>query len=171
MNMHPIHHAGWLPEDMESLTRTASFKECGLLALSIVRRHGGPLHTVSGPITTGGVGSIKGNMAVLRGVIEHLASSERLTMFSQIPFEEKLRQLWDEWNIANPDGGYCMALLEDFYEPVFSSGYIKTLHFIHGHESSQGARWEHEGCSRWGIERRYLPAELSQEMLRRYVPV
>ncbi|HEU0081183.1 MAG TPA: hypothetical protein VFQ72_04175 [Candidatus Paceibacterota bacterium] len=163
--MHPIHFRHWTAADMAVLAQLAgsphtTFEDLGALALAIVRRHGGPLHMVSGPITTGGFGSIPDNLRVFCGVIEHLAD-EGFDMFSQRPFEIALRRLFDEWTLRNPPDEYCHALLEGFYRPIYESGCIGAMHFMHGYETSKGALWEFEGCPGWRIERRVLSQEVS----------
>lgn len=160
-----LHFRNWSDADKEALATVRSFKEMAVIALGIMMRNGGEFHMVSGPISTGGVGSIEGNRRVFMRVIEHLISEEGLPVWSQMPFQDKMVDLYKIWHAENPNESYCMPILLDFYEPVFSSGFVKVLHFIHGYESSFGARWEHQGCERWGIERRYLPAELSRMLV------
>jgi hypothetical protein len=58
-----------------------------------------------------------------------------------------------------------MPILETFYHTMFSSGRIRKVYFIHGWESSFGARWEHDLCEKLKIEKIYLSPELSQKAL------
>src|SRR3989344_9432065 len=83
------------------------------------------------------------------------SNSFRLNLFRQLPFQGVMIRLGTSWK----GQGYCMPLLTEFYQPVFESGYIKTVHFIPGWEKSFGAKWEHEQCGRLGIERIYLPED------------
>ena len=163
--MNPLHFKGWTDQDHIQLESAQSFAELADIALRIISRLPLPLNMVSGPISTGGVGTVSGNRLVFNGVIEILTLEKGLNLFSQMPFEDKMAELYKIWRISNPDMNYCMPILEDFYEKVFSSGKIRSLYFIHGYESSFGARWEHEGCDRWGISRIYLPQELSQNII------
>jgi hypothetical protein len=147
------------------LGKARTFKELANLAISIITRMPNGIEMVSGPISTGGVGSIEGNRKVFEGVVETLIVEHELNVFSQMPFEDKMVELYTQWHKANPEAEYCTPILDDFYERIFLSGRITTLHFIHGWKSSKGARWEHDNCDRWGIQRKYLPESLSKRIL------
>jgi hypothetical protein len=151
-----IHYKYWTDSDHQSLKQTTSFTELGLLAISIVRRFTGKVNMVSGPISTGGVGTIQGNKDVFMAVIEILAQDQK-NIFSQMPFEDKIVELYKKWRLNNPQQSYCMPILEEFYEPLFSTGKVECLNFIYDWESSFGAKWEHTNCDRWLIKRNYLP--------------
>lgn len=165
MNTNPIHHKHWTEADLRALEASKSFSDLAAIALSVMSRMSGDLEMVSGPISTGGVGSRDGNLLVFSRVIEKLLAEGR-PIFSQMPFEDKMGELYEMWRSENLSAGYCMPILVDFYEAVFSSGRVKKLHFIHGYESSFGAMWEHDSCERWGIERVYLSEEASMSLLR-----
>lgn len=151
-----VHYKEWTKEEKKRLAQATTFKELADIALGIMKRRGGNLEMVSGPISTGGVGTVDGNMKVFEQTIESLDKTGGVNVFSQMPFEPKMHELHNVWSKKNPGQEYCMPILEDFYEPVFSSGLVKTLNFIKGWESSKGARWEHEGCNRWNIRKVYL---------------
>ncbi len=159
------HYRHWNPRDHDALKDAKSFVDLAAIALDILRRTPGKAEMVSGPISTGGVGTIQGNRKVFEGVIEILIGESHRNIFSQMPFEDKMVELYLEWHRQNPAEEYCTPILNDFYEKVFLSGKVSALHFIHGWESSFGARWEHGNCDRWGIEKRYLPQELSVRAL------
>jgi len=142
-----------------------TFKDLLHIAFAIIERMPPGIHMVSGPISTGGVGTIEGNRRVFEGVIDMLILEKRFNVFSQMPFEDKIVELYLQWHADNPKEKYCTPILTDLYEPIFTSGRVKVLHFIPGWESSTGARWEHESCGRWAIERRYLPTELPQQIM------
>jgi hypothetical protein len=40
--------------------------------------------------------------------------------------------------------GYCLAILDDFYLPIFQSGRISTAYFLPLWPTSFGARWERQ---------------------------
>lgn len=160
-----VHFRSWHENDAIDIAQSSDFKQLAVVAQRIIARTSEPLHMVSGPISTGGVGSIPGNMSVLRGVIEILHREEGLAVFSQVPFEGRMVGLYEIWHKENLDKPYCMPILEDFYWPIFDSGRIAQLHFIHGWESSFGARWEHEACTQLRIGRRYLPKEMTAQAL------
>ena len=151
-----IHFKHWILTDYQLLERARSFHDLFQLAANIMTRFEGDLHMVSGPISTGGVGTIDGNRRVFEKAIEMLATEQKLNVFSQMPFEDKMVELYKQWHSENPREDYCSPILTDFYEPLFSLGRVKVLHFIRGWQSSVGARWEHDNCVQWEIERRYL---------------
>jgi hypothetical protein len=160
-----VHLRYWNESDHLELKGVSNFKQLGAFGLAIIGRTPGAMHMASGPISTGGVGSVEGNMHVLGYAIDHLAEKLGLPVFSQMPFEPKMAELAAIWAAESGKTLYCMPILEDFYEGVFSSGKVVKVHFVHGWESSFGAGWEHEGCLRWKIERAYLPEALSLEAL------
>lgn len=106
----------------------------------------------SGPISTGGEGSLPANMRVFK---ETIAGLERLRvpLFNQLPFESHM------WRIAQRLGDRfdAKALMDGFYLPLFESRRIGTLYFIHGWESSSGASQEHVWTLEREIPRYYLP--------------
>ena len=158
--MNEIQWKLWNMEDKKALDDATDFKQLVNIALAIISRMTGDAHMVSGPISTGGVGTVEGNGKVFANIIEILIKDQGINIFSQMPFEEKMVKLYKEWFKNNPNEKYCRPILDDFYEPLFSSGKVKVLHFIHNWESSTSARWENENCERWGIEKKYLSKEL-----------
>lgn len=163
--MNAINFRGWRDIDKQMLEHARCFRDLAQLARSVLGRIPGDVGMVSGPISTGGVGTIDGNRRVFEAVIEILTTEGHLNIFSQMPFEDKMVELYRKWHKDHPCDKYCMPILHDFYEPIFSSGRVKILHFIDGWKSSFGARWEHDNCPRWGIRRRHLPPELSARAL------
>jgi hypothetical protein len=160
-----IHYNYWTLLDRENLCRARTFIDLADLALSIISRLPVGVEMVSGPISTGGVGTICGNRKVFEGIIEILIKESGLNIFSQMPFEDKMVEFYKVWHAKHPTEKYCMPILYEFYDRVFSTGKVKGLHFIHGWESSYGAKWEHDYCVRWSIDCHYLTSELSQKVL------
>lgn len=163
--MNEIHFNHWTLADRKMLSDARTFKDLAELAMLILARMPGHVEMVSGPISTGGVGSISGNRKVFERVIEILVNEHGINIFSQMPFEDKMVEFYEVWHAEHPEERYCTPILDEFYEPIFSSGKIAVLHFIYGWESSFGAKWEHDNCERWNIVRKYLPRELSQRAL------
>jgi hypothetical protein len=159
--MNTLHFKHWNSSDLSALDRAKTFTDLAFIALGIIYRLPGKVEMVSGPISTGGVGSVEGNNKVFEGVIEILTLESGLNIFSQMPFEAKMVEFYCEWHAKNPSEKYCMPILEDFYERLFSSGKVHKLHFIHDWQSSYGATWEHNNCDRWRILKNYLPRDLS----------
>ena len=130
-----------------------SFPALSLNAVDRLRK-AGPSAIVCGPISTGGYGSAAANFAVFNKVIVAL-QARGVKVFSQMPYEAgigKLRQAWQEAG----NTGYCMAILEEFYAPLFATGLFSAAFFIPEWESSFGACWEHAECHRLGIRIYYL---------------
>lgn len=161
----PTHFRYWGRLERALLERAENFSDLFHIAMMVISMIDEDFEMVSGPISTGRVGAIDDNRRVFEKVIETLIR-QNLNIFSQMPFEDKMVELYKAWHQANPAERYCLPILSDFYAPLFSSGKIRVLHFIHGWESSYGARWEHDNCPRWGIERKFLPKEFSEEALR-----
>ncbi|MFH0831238.1 MAG: DUF4406 domain-containing protein [Parcubacteria group bacterium] len=104
---------------------------------------------ICGPITTGGLGSIKANLQIFNETIDDLVS-RGVNLFDQIPFEEHFARIKAQGN------GYDTRLLNEFYLTLFESGQITRLHMIPGWQSSGGATWEHAQAQRLKIEIVYL---------------
>lgn len=143
----------WTEEEHALLGKAEGFPEMLSIAMAVLKRMPEPVAMVSGPLTTG-EGSHEHNLKVFEGVIKKL-DGEGKSIFNQLPFHEIMVRLWKAW--TGP--GYYMPLLTDFYQPIFESGYIKTVYFIPGWEKSVGAAWEHDQAGKLGITRVYLPKE------------
>ncbi|MDQ5893418.1 MAG: hypothetical protein QG640_430 [Patescibacteria group bacterium] len=162
-----IHFLHWASEDEQALSKAQSFEELARVALNVIAKIEGEIHMVSGPISTGGVGTVPGNLYVFEKIIEMLSKDEGFNIFSQIPFQAKMDNLCQMWQKMNQNEIHCIPILENFYKPLFSSGRIAVVHFIHGWESSFGSRWEHDFCKKnTGIRIEYLPKELSKRALK-----
>jgi len=155
--LHPCaRKALWSPKSFIALDGAESFSDLVPVAIDILECFEEPVTIVSGPISTGGLGTRERNMAVFRAVIQRLQSQNR-SVFDQTPFENVLFRISREWFRQNPGEVYCMPILEDFYEPIFSSGLISRIAFIWGWQSSFGARWERIKAIEIGLEIDDLP--------------
>jgi len=130
------------------LQKSNSFKDLLQVAMMILDTTHGPLAMVSGPISTGGKGSIESNILAMQEYIEELYQAG-VNIFDQTPFEGPMQRL------KNTAVKYDYDLLNDFYLPIFESGYIKQMFFMYDFESSTGANWEHEQMIRLHIKRNY----------------
>lgn len=167
-----IHFFHWNAGDEQALDEAQSFEEMAAIALKVIHKIRGHIHMVSGPISTGGVGTVPGNLFVFERIIEILSKEEGYGIFSQIPFQKKMDNLCQLWQKMNPEHIQCIPILENFYKPIFTSGKVSVVHFIHGWESSFGSRWEHDFCKKnTKIEIDYLPKELSVRALKDHVQV
>lgn len=109
-----------------------------------------PIAMVCGPISSGVKGSRKENLEVFSRAIDRLAN-DGLLIFSQMPFEDDMERIYK----SNP-ALQGIRLLEEFYLPIFKTGFIKIMCFLPNWEKSVGATWEHEQAKRLGIPRIYL---------------
>lgn len=109
-----------------------------------------PVGQVCGPITSGGVGKIDGNLEIFRRAVESLITQGK-NIFDQLPFEPHLFRV-RESKYHNGE----LQLLEEFYGPILGSKLVKALYFIRGWESSFGASWEHNEGKRHKIKIVYL---------------
>ena len=139
----------WTEVEHKDLEQVASFAHLADIALRVVARILPPVGQVCGPITTGGHGDIEKNMNVFVATINRL-EEQGLNIFNQVPFQQLMRRL----KATHPNGE--IAILEQFYGPLFRSGFITTLYFIPGWETSFGAKWEHGQAQHLGLEVVYL---------------
>ena len=109
-----------------------------------------PIAQVCGPISTGGTNSRKENLKILSGAIRKL-NSDGLTVFNQMPFENDMERVYKSHPSLQG-----LRLLEEFYLPIFESGFISMLCFIPGWTGSTGTKWEHEKARDLNIPRIYL---------------
>lgn len=145
----------WTDEVRRAALEAKTFEELAQTALVVLKQLPKPVGQVCGPISTGGVGSIEGNLRRFQETIERLVRQGRV-LFDQMPFEEHIfRVVENTWGARQNK-----LLLEQFYRPVFESRHVSTLYFIPGWESSEGAAWEHELGRQLQMEIVYLDDSL-----------
>lgn len=150
----------WTHDDEAALPAARSFTELAVVALRVVARMPKPIAQVCGPISTGGLGNIAKNFGVFDATIGHLIQ-QGITVFDQIPFEEHIfRIIENRWGTRQNN-----QLLEEFYLPIFSSGHVARLYFIHGWDTSTGAVWEHQQAQQRGLEIIYLEPDIVRGQL------
>ncbi len=142
----------WTLRDREEVKRAKNFQELAKVGCRILERMPQPVGQVCGPITSGGVGSVAGNILIFQKTIEDLQKLG-LIIFNQLAFEKPLWKIMKEfprqWGKPNKKD---LQLLEEFYGTLFHSGYMKTLYFIPGWEYSFGACWEYGKANELDIE-------------------
>ena len=144
----------WTEEEFSALEKVSEFSELFPIGLKVIKRMPQPVSQISGPISTGGKGSIEANLDFFTKVIAALEKDGQ-NVFHQLPFQDVMIKLTEKWQ----GSGYCMPLLTEFYKPVFESGLIKKVYFIDDWQSSFGAAWEHKECERLEIEIIHLPED------------
>lgn len=145
----------WTDVDRAALLAAQFFSDLTAIALRVLDRMPQPIGQVCGPISTGGVGSIEGNLSLFDATIDRLICQGRI-VFDQVPFEQPVFRIIGE----NRGSREQNMLLNQFYLPIFESGHVSCLYFIHGWKSSEGARWEHMQAERLGIKIEYLERQL-----------
>lgn len=140
----------WTPADFEKLKNAHSMPECLAMAMEILDRMPQPVVMVSGPISTGGKGSVEENTRAFADAIRLLRVSGK-TVFNQLAFEDKFLELSRESKMA-----YFTPILDDFFLPILKSGKIKQVVFMKDWQSSTGSRWEYTEAGQLGIDRVFL---------------
>jgi hypothetical protein len=133
-----------------ALDKAQKYNDLFDIAINFLPRMPQPLVQFCGPISTGGRGSIESNLAELDKAILFFAA-KGIYIFDQIPFEEPMQRIKSSYESYNHD------LLDQFYLPIFESGYIKKFVFLPDWESSVGAKWENEWAKTNGLKIEYLP--------------
>lgn len=141
----------WKKGDFKKVEAAKSLSELVDIGMAILGRMPQPVILVSGPITTGGRGSIKDNLRVFAEAIRSVKNSGK-TVFNQLPFENKIAELAE----MSPSA-YFTEVLEDFFLPILKSGKIAAIHFMPGWQTSTGAKWEYDMAAKLGIERVLIP--------------
>ena len=141
----------WTNQDRRSLNKAKTYKDLANIALRILKRMPKPIGQVCGPISTGGYGNIKDNMAAFACAIRKL-KSDSLIIFNQLPFETPMHQM-----VKESRKKYDTLLLTEFYLVIFRSRLVKTFYFLPNWKTSFGARWEHQQARRLKIKVIYLP--------------
>lgn len=153
----------WTKKDRKAAKRAKTFKELAKVAIRIARRLPSPVGQVCGPITTGGVGTVKGNIRIFKKTIFDLQKSGK-SIADQVPFEKPLWKIMKnfprKWGKPNKKD---LQLLEEFYGTLFRSGVIKVLYFMPGWEHSFGACWEYSLGKELGLEIHFMKLEKNHE--------
>ncbi|HEY4486572.1 MAG TPA: DUF4406 domain-containing protein [Candidatus Paceibacterota bacterium] len=146
-----MHSHYWTDEDRRDLKVAQTYRDLSKIALQVLARMPEPRGELCGPITSGGAGSVEANLRRFDRAIQKL-TEEGTEIFSQMPFEMIIQEMRQKMNLKE----YDTYILNDFYLPIFESGFIHTLYFLPDWETSVGARWEHEQAERLGIAIIYL---------------
>jgi len=137
----------YVAENLVGKTKPEKLLEIALaIAKEILFKESG-LALFSGPISTGGLGSIDENLRYFnKGIAE--ASRKGYNMFCQMPFEELFKAIHYEHEV------HTSFFIKHFYKPLFKSNRISLLLQAENWESSSGACEEAKLCDRFGIERK-----------------
>ncbi|MES2088114.1 MAG: hypothetical protein V4467_03960 [Patescibacteria group bacterium] len=136
----------WTAKNYEDVEKAEVFSELFVVASEILNSIPEPVALVSGPISTGGLGSIEKNLEVMARNIAAL-EKKGVHIFNQLPFENKFKEF------SKNSKEYYTPILDHFYLPLFQTGKITKIFFVPGWETSTGAKWEYEQAEKLGIEK------------------
>ena len=145
----PITDQYYSDQDFVDLLHAKTFAEVYSIAYRVIEHMPEGLVQVCGPISTGGVGSIEGNIDRMDSVIKKL-QGEGWNIFDQMYVEGPFQRIRYSPEYEHKDGHG--DILNDFYLPLFKSGKIKGLYFMKDWQSSKGAQWEHDKGVELGLE-------------------
>jgi hypothetical protein len=151
----------WRLEDVLEAERAQNFGALVPVAERLIGRLRYPVMAISGPISTGGCGTLAANLVRFQQAITRLETAFRDCVFNQLPFQVYLLRLLEGWPAER---GYCFDLLEEFYGPLFERRLIKSLFFLPDWESSIGCRWERERALKHQILVRDFPPQWLSEL-------
>ncbi|MFA6273208.1 MAG: hypothetical protein WC673_01820 [Candidatus Paceibacterota bacterium] len=130
-------------------------------ALFAISKMPKPVILFSGPISTGGFGSVANNIECLLSFISE-SSKREISVFNQIVYERRLDC------ILKDHKDYDYPLLNYFYKPILESRKINGLVFLPLWQSSVGSTWEHNFATSIGIPIFYSEHMLVEEVEKFY---
>jgi len=142
---------GWLEEDLESVKSAKTFADLFVVALRVLNRMEQPIIELCGPVSNGGRGSRNANIEYFEESTVRLIQSGKI-IFNIVPFENKIEEIW----LAEEAAGKTPTLFEDFYFPIFESGFIAEGYFLPDWETSAGAKKEHDKLAELNIPLTHL---------------
>lgn len=140
----------WTTEIKSASDNAKDFNELSQIGIEVLKALPKGTIVVCGPVSTGGLGSIEKNLKLLNDTVHQFIENGE-SVFDQTPFEDVIKSLRQE--LQDTDG---TKTLEQFYLPLFESGYISETRFLPDWESSIGATWEHNIAKKLGIKITYL---------------
>lgn len=146
-------YSGWTAAQIAQVNALQSNQAMAEFAIAMLATMPQPICQVCGPITTGGRGSFEENLKVIDCGIRYLRVQGK-SVFDQQPYQATMQRL----KAITPE--YHGSVLEEFYLPIFRSGYIADLYFVPGWRSSVGAQWEHARALELGIRTWYFSDNL-----------
>ncbi len=147
----------WNERDLKALSVSKDFHDIGMIVLDVLLRLPRCVVMVSGPMTSGGNGSVSENLERYKRAMKYLIS-KGYPVFNQLPGESALSRHWHQWYLVG-NTGYCWDLLDGVYAPIFRSKRVVKIVFMPNWESSIDANWEHNMALQLEIDREYLPTD------------
>mgnify|MGYP001613486011 FL=1 len=144
----------WKFHNILDLKKAWAYSDLKEIAFDVLKRMPQPVGQVCGPISTGGYGSVAENMRYFNLTIQKLIE-QGYSVFNQMPFEIPMQRMKEESGL--PKGEANLKLLQEFYYPIFDSGLINRVYFMHNWKTSHGSRIERERAIERKISIETLP--------------
>jgi hypothetical protein len=149
-------------EHRKEISEAKNYQQLSIVALKVLKDMPKPISQVCGPFSTGGLGDIEKNRERVRKVTEKLLSEGHNIFNWWNDFEKQIGKI-RKTSEKKTSHETNQELLDEFYKTLQESGYIETMYFIPGWESSHGASWEREQAKRLGIKIVDLTEEYFEE--------
>lgn len=134
----------WRMADVRAVDAAQDFADLLPVALRVISRMplDRPRTIVSGPITTGGEGTVEKNTMALKLAIE-LLQKKGFNVFDQFPFQDAMTRMLKVWHAKYGHKKYCAKLITDFYGPMLEhENVIHSMIQLPGWRTSNGAVME-----------------------------
>lgn len=158
MTHHSLRH--YKEKHYSAIDTAKTYEELCAIALDVLKNMPQPIVVVCGPLSTGGTGDIKKNLALIEQTIYKL-SDRGQQVFNYLPFEKAIPTLKAKFGENTREKN--QLLLDNFYLAIYSSGFIKKMYFLDGWELSHGASWEREIAKKHSIEIEDLPKDFLEQ--------
>ena len=136
----------WFSHHLLEVQQAREIADLRRVALQILNRMPRPIVQVCGPLSTGGVGTLDGNLRRFERAIIVL-KYRQFNVFDQMSFQPAMKRIAD----AAGGNGYYWPIIDHFYEPIFRSGLISETFFLPDWENSTGTARERQIVNECGI--------------------
>jgi len=143
------------PSQIMLLQRTDCYDELAAMALQQIEEmyktfcvvgQKSTIAVVCGAISANDTGTKEENVAYFESAVDHFTRETEGMLWSQIPYEEAIWRLMARDEAAGLSDQYAdpykNPVLQKFYKPLFTSGYVGIQKFLYNTPQSSGARWE-----------------------------
>ena len=156
----------WQEVHVQRAKNANGFNELGELVCEVAALMPKPLFMISGPMTTGGMGSYSKNILLFQHTIDEALLSG-VSVFNQTMLEEHLQRLVRVWLAENTHLDYCDHVLTDVYKALLDSGHINGLYLLPDWHTSRGAKWEREVGEKLNLNLHEYPQEWYDRAVKR----
>lgn len=135
-----------IDDDHTAIAVAKSFHELLEIGMTLAKRLPPPVIQLSGPMTTGGLGTLELNVQFMRTATQSLIDQGH-AVFDILVFHDTIMRLL----AMRDDPSYPYELMEIFFRGMFASGHIHAVYFLPGWETSVGSRWERDCVTQLGL--------------------